>query len=56
MDDDFNTPPAMALIFDLVREANKAADAANRLVDGHAHTAAALKLLGVLGLSLKRDR
>ena len=55
MDDDFNTPPAMALIFDLVREANKAADADDRVVDGHSQAATALALLEVLGLELRTN-
>jgi cysteinyl-tRNA synthetase len=52
MDDDFNTPPATALLFDLVRDANKAADAGDH-EGAHANAATALELLGVLGLSLR---
>jgi cysteinyl-tRNA synthetase len=52
MDDDFNTPPATALLFDLVRDANKAADARDH-EGAHANAATALELLGVLGLSLR---
>jgi cysteinyl-tRNA synthetase len=51
LDDDFNTPPATALIFDLVRDANKAADAGDRSA-AHAAAATALELLGVLGLAV----
>ncbi|MGB7050293.1 MAG: cysteine--tRNA ligase [Acidimicrobiales bacterium] len=51
MDDDLDTPNAMAGIFELVREANSAADAGD---DGRALRAAAtVRLLcGVLGLAL----
>ena len=48
LDDDFNTPPATALIFDLVRDANKAADAGDH-AGASAAAATALELLGVLG-------
>ncbi len=51
LDDDFNTPPATALIFDLVREANKAADKGN-VAAAHTSAATALELLAVIGLRL----
>jgi cysteinyl-tRNA synthetase len=49
LDDDFKTPPAVASIFELVTEANKAADAGDDDT-ARAHAATALELLGVLGL------
>jgi cysteinyl-tRNA synthetase len=52
LDDDFNTPPATALIFDLVREANKAADAGDNVAAERA-AATALELLRVIGLRLE---
>ncbi|MDP1792835.1 MAG: cysteine--tRNA ligase, partial [Acidimicrobiales bacterium] len=51
LDDDFNTPPATALIFDLVRTANKAADAKDSETANRA-AATALELLRVIGLRL----
>jgi cysteinyl-tRNA synthetase len=49
MDDDFNTPEALAVLFDLVREVNRLDKAGNRA--GAAQYAALLKRLGgVLGL------
>jgi cysteinyl-tRNA synthetase len=52
MDDDFNTPEALAVVFDSVRDANRALadgdrDAAGRLL------ATVLELTGALGLSLE---
>ena len=49
MDEDFNTPPAMAVMFDAIRKANAAADA------GHTATAerlsaAVFELIDMLGL------
>ena len=54
MDDDFNTPPAMALVFDLVRQANAALDAGDPDAAGPA-AAAVLELTGVLGLALRAE-
>jgi cysteinyl-tRNA synthetase len=52
MDDDLDTPGALAVVFDLVRQANSAADAGNAPAAARsAHTAATL--CGVLGLSLR---
>jgi cysteinyl-tRNA synthetase len=52
MDDDLDTPGALALVFDLVRGANGAADSGNAPAAARsAHTAALL--CGVLGLSLR---
>ena len=49
LDDDFNTPPATALIFDLVRDANKASDSGDRQT-AHTSAATAFELLRVFGL------
>ena len=52
MDDDFNTPQALASVFGLVTLANKNIDD----LDFISHTKATLKeLLGILGISLKAD-
>jgi cysteinyl-tRNA synthetase len=47
MDDDFNTPVATAVLFDLARAANRAAGADQQALQGHL-----LRLAGVLGLRL----
>ena len=54
MDDDLGSPQALAIIFDAVRDANRALDAED---DGAAAalTAAALELACALGLALGRD-
>ena len=54
MDDDLGSPQALAIIFDAVRDANRALDAED---DGAAAalTAAALELASALGLALGRD-
>ncbi|MEW6033467.1 MAG: cysteine--tRNA ligase [Chloroflexota bacterium] len=49
MDDDFNTPQAMAVMFDLVREINRAAEEGASMA---AAQATLRELTGVLGLSL----
>ena len=51
MDDDLGAPQAMAVIFDAVRDANRALDAEDDAVAA-ALSAAALELAGVLGLVL----
>ncbi len=51
MDDDFDTPGALAVVFDLVRDANVAIDA-RRLDDAAAHVATVRELCGVFGLAL----
>ena len=51
MDDDFGTPAALAVVFDLVREANAALDAGNRDRAATAHTTVS-DLTGALGLIL----
>jgi len=54
MDDDLDTPGALATIFDLVTAAHSAADAGDEVEGGSlAHTAAVL--LAALGLSLRGD-
>jgi cysteinyl-tRNA synthetase len=54
MDDDMDTPGALAGIFELVSRANSAADAGDEAVATRlAHTAAAL--LGALGVSLRDE-
>ncbi len=54
MDDDLDTPGALATIFDLVTSAHSAADAGDGVEGGSlAHTAAVL--LAALGLSLRGD-
>jgi len=52
MDDDFNTPEALAVLFELVREANRLRAADERAAA--AHGALLKRLAGVLGL-LQRD-
>jgi cysteinyl-tRNA synthetase len=52
MDDDFNTPGALAAIFDAVREGN-AAMAAGDLATAAPLVAAVLELTGALGLNLR---
>ena len=54
MDDDLGSPQALAIIFDAVRDANRALDAENDETAA-ALTAAALELACVLGLELGRD-
>ena len=48
MDDDLNTPQAVAALFDLARDINRGRDAGNRIDDGQA---ALRELGGVLGLT-----
>jgi len=50
MDDDLDTPAAMALLFDLVRRANAEADAGGAAL---AQAAAVFELTGALGLELR---
>ena len=54
MDDDLDTPSVVAMVFDLVREANAAADAGD---DETAHRAAAavFTITAALGLALRTD-
>jgi len=54
MDDDLGSPQALAVIFDAVRDANRALDAEDDETAA-ALTAAALELAGALGLELGRD-
>jgi cysteinyl-tRNA synthetase len=61
MDDDFNTPQALAALFDLAADLNRGATAALQgelaLAGGLATAAETLRrLAGVLGLRLERDR
>jgi cysteinyl-tRNA synthetase len=51
MDDDFNTPGAMATIFEAVRDANRAADAGD-LARAASLVATVRELAGVLGLEV----
>jgi cysteinyl-tRNA synthetase len=53
MDDDFNTPGAMAAIFDLAREANRQREAGEHALAASAR-ATLRELTGVLGLKLDR--
>jgi cysteinyl-tRNA synthetase len=50
MDDDFNTPQAIAVLFDLARETNRARDEGFAVSEG---LAALRELAGVLGLTLQ---
>jgi len=50
MDDDFNTPQAIAVLFDLARETNRARDEGYSTAEG---AAALRELAGVLGLTLQ---
>ena len=50
MDDDFNTPQALAAIFDLARAINQASDEGHTIIRGQQ---ALLELADVLGLTLK---
>jgi cysteinyl-tRNA synthetase len=50
MDDDFNTPQAIAVLFDLARETNRARDEGYSTAEG---AAALRELVGVLGLTLQ---
>lgn len=54
MDDDFGTPAGLAVVFDLVREANGALDAGNTDRAASAH-ATVCDLAGGLGLALASD-
>jgi cysteinyl-tRNA synthetase len=54
MDDDFNTPGAVAAIFDAVREANRAFDAAE-IARATTLVATVRELTGALGLSIDVD-
>ncbi|MEY2426967.1 MAG: cysteinyl-tRNA synthetase [Actinomycetota bacterium] len=54
MDDDLNTPSATAAIFDLVRDANKAADAGDAAA-AEALAATVFELTDALGLPLRTD-
>jgi cysteinyl-tRNA synthetase len=51
MDDDLGSPQALAVIFDAVRDANRALDAEDDSTAAELH-AAAIELAGVLGLEL----
>jgi len=51
MDDDFDTPGALAVVYDLVRDAHVAIDA-GRLDDAATHVATVRELCGALGLDL----
>jgi cysteinyl-tRNA synthetase len=50
MEDDFNTPQAIAVLFDLAREVNRARDQGGAVSEG---VAALRELSGVLGLTLR---
>ncbi len=52
MDDDFNTPQAIAVLFDLAKEINKAAEKGANASDARQTLQ---ELAGVLGLTLKED-
>jgi cysteinyl-tRNA synthetase len=52
MDDDFNTAQALAVLFDLAREINRAIEEGMRVSDAQEIL---LKLAGLLGLTLKRE-
>ncbi len=52
MDDDFNTPQALAILFDLAREINRAGEKGTDTVEAR-H--ALKELAGVLGLTLKKE-
>jgi cysteinyl-tRNA synthetase len=54
MDDDLDTPKAMALVFDTVRRANVAMDAGDEATAA-ALAAAVVEMCSVLGLVLKGD-
>ena len=54
MDDDFGTPAGLAVVFDLVREANVALDAGGTDRAATAH-ATVCDLAGALGLNLASD-
>lgn len=54
MDDDFNTPEAMATVFDAVRRANSAIDAGD-LATAARLVAAVVELTGAVGLSIAGD-
>ncbi len=54
MDDDFDTPAALAYIFELVRDANVALDE-NLLETAAMHFATVVALSGALGLELRAD-
>ncbi|GIU86279.1 MAG: cysteine--tRNA ligase [Acidimicrobiia bacterium] len=54
MDDDFDTPAALAYVFDLVRRANTALDEGRR-DDAAALVSAVRELTGVLGLELRDE-
>jgi len=54
MDDDFGTPAGLAVVFDLVREANAALDAGDTDRAATAHSTVS-DLTGALGLALARD-
>jgi cysteinyl-tRNA synthetase len=56
MDDDFNTPAALAVLFDLVRAINQARDAGLAADDLAAGQSALRELAEVLGLRLERRR
>jgi cysteinyl-tRNA synthetase len=52
MDDDFNTPAALAALFDLAREINRHRDAGGAAADVAAGQSVLLELAGVLGFEL----
>ena len=53
MDDDFNTPQAVAALFDLARDINRAAEEGRDIAGAQA---ALLELTGVLGLTLETPK
>jgi cysteinyl-tRNA synthetase len=53
MDDDFNTAQAIACVFDLARDINRAADEGYRVQD---HQQQLAELTGVLGLTLEEEQ
>jgi cysteinyl-tRNA synthetase len=52
MDDDFNTPQALAILFDLAREINRVGETGTNTSEAR-H--ALKELAGVLGLTLKKE-
>ncbi len=55
MDDDFNSPAAIAVLFDLARQINRARDAGASPEEIEAGRAVLVSLAGVLGLDLEVD-
>ncbi len=52
MDDDFNTPQAIAALFDMVREINRGREKGKNVVDAREKL---IKLAGVLGFTLQKE-